>query len=294
MKRMFIVIPAIIVTVALCSLVFNSAINEPVIDSYISIVQPNYKSFLQNVVGFTDNNEDFLLAILGTDERGTEKSRSDVIILLKYEAEENKAIVVSVPRDSKILIPGRGISKINAAHAFGDSKLQVSVLENLFKVKDVKYIHINFEGFKEIVDTLGGIEINAKKDFINDGNIYAKKGENILMGDDLLEYVRFRHDIEGDFGRIKRQQEVLLSFASSILKPDNIIKLPKTALLIAKNSDSDMNIFFMMGYLNKLKNLDSLKFEFYTLKTASEKSNGIWYEIIDEKDLELISDLLQN
>jgi LCP family protein required for cell wall assembly len=286
----------LIISVSLRCFISYFNLNEPILDSYGPLIQPYYKSLIYNEAGFTNNNDGFLLAILGTDERNNEKSRSDVIMLLKYKSKENKLIVVSVPRDSKILIPGKGLAKINAASAYGGSKLQVSVLENLFKVKNVRYVHINFEGFKEIVNTLGGIKIDAKKDFKRDGKkeyIYAKKGENILMGDDLLAYVRFRHDSEGDFGRIKRQQEVLSSFASGFQDPNNIAKLPKTVLLIIKNTDSDMDIFFIINHLKTLKNLDKLEFEFYTLKTYSEKSRGIWYEIIDEKDLELISDLLQ-
>jgi LCP family protein required for cell wall assembly len=251
---------------------------------------------LNNTADIVNNNEDFLLAVLGTDERKNEKSRSDVIMLVKYKAKENKVIIVSVPRDCTVSIFDKGLAKINAASAYGGSRLQVKVLEKLFKVENVKYIHFNFKGFTKIIDTIGGVEINAEKDFSRDWgekDVYAKKGKNLLLGDDLLEYVRFRHDEEGDFGRIKRQQEVLLSLASSILKTDNIAKLPEIALIVAKNSASDMNLFFIMRQVKKLKNLDSLEFEFYTLKTASEKSNGIWYEIIDKDHLEFLSDLLQ-
>jgi LCP family protein required for cell wall assembly len=296
MRSIHVIIIAFIIILSLCFLALYTSFNNPVLDSHFSLPQPYYKSLLNNVADDSNNNEDLLLAILGTDEKENEKSRSDVIIVLKYKPKENKVIVVSVPRDSKISIPSKGLSKINAAYAYGGSKLQVSILENLFKLKNVRYIHVNFEGFKKIVDALGGLKIIAKKDFRSDdenGHFYAKKGENTLMGEDLLEYVRYRHDSEGDFGRIKRQQEVLLSFYLTVLD-SNIITLPKAILLVSKNVDSDMDIFFIMKYYKKLKNLDSLEFEFYTLKTYSEKSNGIWYEIIDEDDLDFISDLLQN
>ena len=297
MRSRYIPTIALIVVVSLCSFLLSSKLNNQVLDANTPTVQATYKPFLENVFDYTNNDEDLLLAILGTDERGSEKSRSDVIILLKYKSKQNKVFVVSVPRDSKTSISGKGLTKINAASAYGGSKLQVSVLENLFKINNIKYIHLNFEGFIKIVDTFGGVEINAQKDFIRDWgekDIYAKKGKNILMGHDLLEYVRFRHDRDGDFGRIKRQQEVLLSFTSKILNPNSISSLPKVILIIAKSSDSNMDLFFMMRYLKKLKNLDSLQFEFYTLKTTSEKSNGIWYEIIDEENLELLSKLLQD
>jgi LCP family protein required for cell wall assembly len=297
MKKIYVIIIALIIILSIYTLLSYTSLNNAVKDPDIQLLQPYYKSLLYNTFDYANNNEDLLFAIFGTDERANEKSRSDVIIILKYKPKENKVIVVSVPRDSKISISGRGLSKINAASAYGGSRLQVDVLENLFKVSNIKYIHINFEGFKRVVDSLGGIEINAEKDFKRswgEKDIYAKKGKNILMGDDLLTYVRFRHDSEGDFGRIKRQQEVLLSFYSSVTKPDNISNIPKIAMLIAKNIDSDMDIFFIMRHISLLEKIDSLEFEFYTLTTSSEKSNGIWFEIIDEKNLELISELLQN
>lgn len=296
MKRIAVIILTIAALVSIFFLALFTDLNNPALTPPIPIVMPYYKSLVNNAVDVVNGNEDFLLAILGTDERKKEESRSDVIMLLKYKAKENKVIVVSVPRDSKVSIFDKGVAKINAASALGGCRLQVSVLENLFKIENVKYVKINFEGFKKIIDTIGGVEINAEKDFASDSgedDIFAKKGSNLLFGEDLLKYVRFRHDEEGDFGRIKRQQEVLRSLASSILKSDNIVKLPEIALIVAKNSTSDMDIFFIMRYINKLQDLDTLEFEFYTLKTVSEKSNGIWYEIIDPEHLEFISDLLR-
>jgi LCP family protein required for cell wall assembly len=297
MKRAHIIVLSITIIVIIYSFVLYTDSARSTIDSYTPKVESYRESFLYNPVDLIKSNEDFSFAILGTDERKTEKSRSDVIMLLKYIAKENRLIVVSIPRDSRVSIFGRGLAKINAASAFGGAQMQIDALEKLFKISDLSYLHVNFEGFVKIIDAIGGVEINAEKDFVRDWgkkNTYAVKGRNILLGDDLLEYVRFRHDGEGDFGRIKRQQEVLLSSISNLLKPRNIVKLPKLALLVAKNTDSNMNIFFIMKHINQLKNLDSLTVEFHTLKTTSERCNGIWYELIDETDLKLISDLLQN
>lgn len=296
MKSRNVIIFVLITIILLIFLIPNNNSNDPALYPNFSIIQPYYKSLLNDAANHNLNNDDFFLAILGSDEREDEASRSDVIILTKYNEKENKLIVVSVPRDSKIVIPGKGFVKINAAYAYGGPKLQVSILEELFKVKNVRYIHVNFDGFIEIVNKLGGVKINAKKDFMKSSShtVYAKKGENILMGEDLLRYVSFRKDRDGDFGRIERQQEVILALASSSLNPKNIVNLPKVALLITQNSDSDMDIFFIMNKLKSLKRLDLLKFEFYTLKTQSEYRNGIWFEIIDQKNLEFISNLLQN
>lgn len=295
MRRMHVIFIALTVILALCFLIIYLDYNSPASD--IARIQPWYKLLLNKKAENSQNNDNLILAILGTDERNNEKSRSDVIIVLKYIPKESKVIAVSVPRDSKLSIPGKGLNKINAAYAFGGPKLQVAVLEDLFNIKGMKYVHINFEGFREIIDSLGGIEVNAQKDFKGSGEekqLFAKKGKNILMGNDLLEYVRYRDDREGDFGRIKRQQEVLYSFYSSITKKENIPNLPQVAMSVARNIDSDMNIFFMMRNAEILEKPKTFDFEFYTLETSSKKENGIWYEIIDEKNLDFISGLLQN
>ncbi len=248
------------------------------------------------VLDSTDKTEDMLIAILGSDERGNEKSRSDVLMLTRYRSSDNSVAIISIPRDSRVPIPGRGMGKINSAYAFGGAKLQVEILEKLFRITNISYIHFNFEGFVKVIDALGGLKINAEKDFRRDwGDMgtYAVKGENILLGEDLLEYVRFRHDSEGDFGRIKRQQEVLSSLYSSVLSTRKASKLAEIFLLIAKNSDSDMNIFTIMKRMESIGDPNLLKLEFRTLKTHSRKVDGIWYEIIDSEDLNHISELLQ-
>lgn len=295
MKNTYLKTLAILLAAALCFFMPFTHSKNTVSPANLSAIQANFKPILRTKPA-PASNEDFLLAILGTDERASETSRSDVIILLKYKAKENKAIIVSIPRDSKVWIPDKGEAKLNAGYAYGGAKLQVKLLEDLFKVNNIKYIHMNFSGFVEIVNTIGGLEIRSEKDFIREWgkkDIYVKKGNNVLLGDDLLEYVRFRNDREGDYGRIKRQQQVLQCFVSSIMNPKNIAKLPNTALLIAKHSDSDIDIFTMMKHLSEFKRYNTLEFEYLILKTTSKKENGIWYEIIDKKSLKLISDLLQ-
>lgn len=296
MKRKYLVPVILLLLLCLCKIkhtVIPHFLQSDTMNPTIS----SFYDFARNIrKNTTSNSKDMLIAVLGSDEREDEKSRSDVLMLAKYKSADNKVIIVSIPRDSRVSIPGRGMSKINSAYAYGGAKLQVKILEKLFNVNNVRYIHFNFEGFTKIIDTIGGVKVTAQKDFRRDWgkmNTYAVKGENILLGDDLLEYVRFRHDEEGDFGRIKRQQEVLQSLYSKILSTGGISKLPKIVMLIAKNSDSDMNIFSIMRSIEQIGDLSLLKFEFHTLKTFSRKSDGVWYEIIDSENLSYISDLLQ-
>lgn len=234
-------------------------------------------------------NGPVLIALIGTDEMSDERSRSDVIMVIKYYPDTKKVLLVSVPRDSRVEIPGRGIDKINAAHAYGGPELLRQTLEELFHTSIPYYIHINFEGFISIVDAVGGIRVDAKKDFYDywrGSDVYIKKGENILDGEHLLKYVRFRHDEEGDFGRIKRQQEVVLSAARQLITPENIFALPRILGIVKKNVESNIDWIMAWEFARSMKDINDANIETHTLQTRSKIINGIWYEIVDREDLQ--------
>ncbi|MEC9488658.1 MAG: LCP family protein [Halanaerobium sp.] len=238
-----------------------------------------------------------LVVLFGTDEREREISRSDVIMLIKYTPDVPRVILVSIPRDSKVAIPGRGENKVNAALAFGGPELARITLENLFQVRIDNYARINFAGFTRLIDILGGVQVDAKKDFLkhwDDNSIYIPKGKNTLDGEHALEYVRFRHDRDGDFGRIARQQEVLTSLARKLLQPRNLLRLPQLVKLARENIKSDIEWLGLIRLAWQFRDIDRVVLEQMTLQTHSAKIDGIWYEIIDKPSLREISRLLRN
>ncbi|MDW7614375.1 LCP family protein [Peribacillus simplex] len=159
--------------------------------------------------------------LIGVDSRGEEKSRSDAIILAKYFPEQEKLKLASIMRDSYVKIPGdkSAYNKINAAYYYGGKELlKKTIQENL----DVKVDHvavIDFQGFVKMVDLLApeGVVVDVDQEIIDDMSIQASVGKNVLHGEEILKYVRFRHDDESDFGRVERQQEVLVQLKSAFL-----------------------------------------------------------------------------
>ncbi|MGE5678244.1 MAG: LCP family protein [Pseudomonadota bacterium] len=247
MYKGFRVLAPVIIMALIIAMVFQSKPDIYISNSnkIISVPEINLPQYSPQAVPHSTG--DISVVILGSDEREDEISRSDVIMLAKYKEAENKLILVSIPRDCKVAIPRRGMCKINSAYAYGGARLQARVIEELFKLNGLNYIHFNFEGFKKIIDSLGGVRVFAEKDFKSirgKKRTYAVKGENILYGNELLEYVRFRYDKDGDFGRIKRQQQVLKSIYKKFAKPGELEGLTKAFLVVAKNSDSNMDIFF--------------------------------------------------
>lgn len=152
--------------------------------------------------------------------------RSDTMLLVHISKARDKAVLISIPRDSFALIPaytnkaGKVIparhSKINSAFNWGGAPLLIQTIEEMTQLKIDHYVEINFAGFARVVDALGGIEVCTKKD-IDDpkSHLVLEAGVHTLNGIESLKYVRTREfDGMGDIGRMQRQQ----AFMSSVLK----------------------------------------------------------------------------
>lgn len=237
--------------------------------------------------------EPFIVALLGTDAEQQENvSRTDTIMLIRYDMNEKKATIVSIPRDSYVDIEGHGTDKINAAHAYGGTDLALSTIEDVMGIHIDYYAKANFKGFMEVTETLGGVKVNPLKTISYKG-VTIHPGEQTLSGNELLTYVRFRKDADGDFGRINRQQEVIISATKEMVKPSNLLKIPEFVEIIRNHVKSNLNWQELMALAKEATNYEDIEIEQHTLKTQSQKMNGIWYELIDESNLEEMSNLLK-
>ncbi|MGK5738666.1 LCP family protein [Micromonospora sp. URMC 103] len=163
------------------------------------------------------------IMILGSDSRDPENtggSRSDTIILAHLPADRSSAQLISIPRDTWVHVPkskeGRGgrDAKINAAYAWGGIPLMVQAVEEFTGVRVDHVTMVDFSGFKEIVDALGGVNIDVEKGFTTayalNGSRTFPTGPQTMNGAAALDYARERHAFaDGDFARIRHQQQVI-------------------------------------------------------------------------------------
>lgn len=161
----------------------------------------------------------------GASGNGTPvRSRADTIMLL-YVPSRGRPALVSVPRDSYLTIPGHGQNKVNAAYAIGGPKLLVNTLEQRTGLRIDGYAEVGFEGFVNVIDALGGIEMcppKAIKD--RDSHLDIPAGCQHFDGDTALGYVRMRKsDPEGDVGRVRRQREMVSAVASKAASPASFV-----------------------------------------------------------------------
>ena len=207
--------------------------------------------------------------------------------------------MVSIPRDSRVKIPGHNRDKITHAHAFGGKDLTVETVENLLDIPVDYYVELNFNAFIDIVDALGGVKVNSDREFTEQDSkgrknaIHIKKGVQTLNGEEALAYVRMRKkDPLGDIGRGKRQQEVIKaiieksSSLSAITKYDDIIDS------LGKNLTTNFsigNILALQKYSGSISSIESLTIDGY-----DNPINGTYYYQLEEDSLEEVSTQLRN
>ncbi|MFQ3543883.1 LCP family protein [Halobacillus rhizosphaerae] len=185
--------------------------------------------------------------LLGVDQRGNEIPRSDTIIIAQYDTKNNTAKMASIMRDTYVDIPGHGYNKINAAFAFGGPELLRQTISKNFGVDLEYYSIVDFNGFVQIANTLApnGLTVNVEEDMkYKDGagtiDLDLKKGKQKLDGEELLGYARFRHDSQGDFGRVERQQKVIKLLKDELISFNGILKAPRLIGNIQPYVDTNM------------------------------------------------------
>lgn len=162
----------------------------------------------------------YYVGIFGSDARkGETASRSDVTMLARIDPNTGVVDLVSVPRDTMIEIEGHGTQKINAAYAFGGPSEAVKTLSIFAGVPITHYVEVHFEELKDVVNELGGIEVNVPEGFYSDtSGLTIEAGEQTLNGDEALAFARERHAVSGgDFSRAQAQRMIIEAIVKKVL-----------------------------------------------------------------------------
>ena len=178
---------------------------------------------------------------------------SDTMLLLRFNPEAKKLTLLSVPRDTRTSVEGHGTTKINAANAEGGPALSAQAVSELLNgVAIDRYVRINVQGVEKLVDALGGVSVYVPKDmkYQDDSQhlyINLKAGSHHLNGNQALQLLRFRHDENGDIGRIQRQQILMRALMEQALNPATLSRLPKILSVIQSHIDTNLTIEELMA-----------------------------------------------
>ncbi len=162
---------------------------------------------------------------LGTGTKAIAGQRTDTIMLLHVPAGGGPTVLVSVPRDSYVAIPGHGHNKINAAYAYGGAPLLIKTLEQASGVRIDEYVETGLGGYATLVDAIGGVRVCSPR-AIKDAKAHLDipQGCQQMDGKTALGYARARYsDPRGDLGRVERQRQVLAAIAAKTLSPSTLL-----------------------------------------------------------------------
>lgn len=171
--------------------------------------------------------ENYLL--LGIDDDGSGKSRTDTMMVLSWDKKAGSIRLVSFMRDIYADIPGYQSYKLNTAYYLNGVQSAKDTITGMFGIPIHHYAIVDFDNFESIIDIAfpKGIEINVQKEMSEKIGVTLVPGKQRLNGKELLGYARFRADAEGDFGRVGRQQEVITAVKDEALSPGMLRRVPK-------------------------------------------------------------------
>ena len=238
------------------------------------------------------------VAVFGVDKDGT---RTDVVFVVHYDSEQESINLISVPRDTRVAVcdevedllgKSYGVTKFNAVHAYGGEKYgpQAAMLqlEDLLGISIDHYVKVDFDALVEIVDAVGGVEVDVPQDMkwdmsdTGDITIDLKKGLQTLDGDKALQLVRFRRYADGDVGRIQVQQLFLKALAEKVLSTESIVKnIGDYIKVMYKYVETDVSLTDAVKYANYITKIDMSKLSMETLPGVGQYVSGTSYFIHD-------------
>ncbi len=176
------------------------------------------------------------------------KGLTDTMLLVRFDPQNKKLSVLSIPRDTRTYVEGRGEVKINEANYYGGPASSAKSVSGLLGGVGIdRYVTVNIQGIKSLVDALGGITINVPKDmkYTDESQhlyINLKAGKQKLNGEQIVQYLLYRHDDLGDIGRVQRQQLLMRAFVEQEVNVGLLSRLPKILSVIQSHLDTNLSI----------------------------------------------------
>lgn len=230
--------------------------------------------------------------VINTLLLGVDEARSDTIIVVRYNKETNQFAMISIPRDTRVDMPGYGYTKINAAVGKKEgTALAMKTVSNLLDIPIHHYIKVDFKGVEKIVDLMGGVKIDVPQDMnyhdpAQNLSIDIKKGVQVLKGKQALHFLRYRSGyIDQDLGRIKAQQEFAKAFIDKLTSPAMIPKAITLINAMIENTKTNLQQNEIAAYVMDISKVDTSNIKMYTVPGDGDKVNHVAYFLHDELKL---------
>jgi polyisoprenyl-teichoic acid--peptidoglycan teichoic acid transferase len=216
----------------------------------------------------------------GPNSRKIFNGRSDTILLFHLDPRDKSISLLSIPRDTKVEIPGIRFSKINEANARGGAVLAARLVSAIANNATIdRYVRVSSGAFRELVDLLDGVEVFVPRamsytDKAQKLSINLAQGWQNLNGEQAEQLARFRNDGLGDIGRIQRQQSLIQAIRNRLASPSVLVRLPQIVRLMQKYVDTNLNFEEILTIANFGLQLERDNFKMVMLPGRSSSSQG--------------------
>jgi len=264
----------------------KSTVNDKMHDPVETIDTDLTKKKLQDT-------EKINVLLLGIDAEDNQEGRSDAIMVMQLDPEEDSISIVSIPRDTRTEIVGRGVQdKINHAFAFGGAEMSIATVEELLDIDLDYYVSINMDGLVELVDELGTITIHNDIAWSDKGYDFTE-GKVVMDGDQTKSFVRMRkQDPSGDFGRTQRQRKVIEGIINEGAQVGSVPKFSSMMDILGTNMNSNIDFDDMKtlfgSYRDTRRNITE-----HMIDGSGETIDGIYYLIVPDEEIQKAQDILQ-
>ena len=248
------------------------------------------QSLLATLVDTDITQDPFYMLLLGTDGRPGESAyRSDTIVLAHVIPQSQQVTLVSIPRDTRVTVNGEAM-KINATHAYGGPEATVLAVNDLCGVEISHYAEISFDGMKDLVDSLGGVEVNVP-DRIDDPKAYVEgdradtviePGLQVLDGRDALAFCRSRAFPDGDYTRMRHQRIFIAALAQQILSTTDPTTIAPMVESLSSMVVTDLTLSDIISLVNTMRGMDTNAIYSANVPSTTDMIDGISYVIADK------------
>ncbi|MFZ5827931.1 MAG: LCP family protein [Bacillota bacterium] len=230
--------------------------------------------------------------VMGVDNIDGEFGRADSMVVVSFDPREQRLAMLSIPRDTWTMIPGHGYDKINHAYAYGGHTLAIDTVERLLGIDIDHWGTLSFEGFMQVVDAVGGVEIEVEKRLFYEDPVDERLGAGGLVidiqpgrqnmdGETALKYARFRADEEGDVGRMRRQQQVIQALIRKSATPAILGRVPQLIPALYSAVGTDLSVAEMLKLAAGGREALTRPLVTGTLGGEARMLNGIYYLVTD-------------
>ncbi|MFT8955960.1 LCP family protein [Liquorilactobacillus satsumensis] len=253
---------------------------------------------LRNVSQVLKEKKTFSILLLGTDTGDlgrSDKGRTDTIIIATINPETKRATLTSIPRDTQVKVSGdsSAYEKVNAAYTSGGTTAAVKTIQNTLHIPLDFYLLVNMGGLRKLVDAVGGVTLTPLLTFsYSDANV--TKGKTVkLNGKEALAYSRMRYtDPEGDYGRQKRQKQVIEAIVNKLLSVTSLSNYQKILNTVQSNMQTDLTYDDMITIETNYKAAAG-SIKSYVLKGEDATIDGLSYQVASATEKKKVSDRIR-